>query len=116
LWLIGDFHAIRLQPVLITQDNIELRIGVRWKGTIPISTVESIDAGSGPSRNTNGYVRASVLGARLVLNLNQPAILKGLFGMTKAASKIGLSIDDVDHFRDEIVKRKEAAKVVSLSK
>jgi hypothetical protein len=116
LWLIGDFHAIRLQPVLITQDNIELRIGVRWKGTIPISTIESIDAGSGPARNSKGYVRASVLGARLVLNLNQPAILKGLFGMTKAASKIGLSIDDVDNFRAEIVKKKEAAKVVSLSK
>jgi hypothetical protein len=104
LWLIGDFHAIRLQPVLVTDDNIELRIGIRWKGTIPISTVESIEAGSGPPRSTKGYVRASVLGARVVLSLNQPVILKGLFGLTRHASKIGLSIDDVDHFRDEILK------------
>jgi len=108
LWLVGDFHAIRLQPVLITQNNIELRIGIRWKGTIPISTVESIDAASGPPRNAKGYMRASMLGARVVLNLNQAATLKGLFGMTRNASKIGLSIDDVDRFRDEILKRKEA--------
>jgi hypothetical protein len=108
LWLIGDFHAIRLQPVLITQNNIELRIGMRWKGTIPISMVESIDAGSGPPRNAKGYVRASVLGAGVVLKLMEPATLKGLFGMTRIVSKIGLSIDDVDRFRDEVLKRKAA--------
>jgi membrane protein YdbS with pleckstrin-like domain len=105
LWLIGDFHAIRMQPVLVTQDNIELRIGIRWKATIPISNVASIDPGSGPPRNAKGYVRASVLGARVVLNLNQPVTIKGLFGMQRIASKIGLSIDDVDLFRDEILKR-----------
>jgi membrane protein YdbS with pleckstrin-like domain len=108
LWLVGDFHAIRIQPVLVTQENIELRIGIRWKSTIPISSVESVDAGSGPPRNAKNYVRASVLAARVVLNLNQPANMKGLFGMTRHPSKIGLSIDDVDGFRDEILKRKEA--------
>ena len=108
LWLVGDFHAIRLQPVLITQDNIQLRIGLRWKATIPISNISSVDIGSGPPRKTKGYVRASVLGARLVLNLNQPATMKGLFGMERQASRIGLSIDDVDRFREEILKRKEA--------
>jgi hypothetical protein len=105
LWLIGDFHAIRLQPVLVTQDNIELRIGIRWKATILISSVASVDAGSGPPRNTKGYVRASVLGARVVLSLNQPVTVKGLFGMQRIVSKIGLSVDDVDGFRDEILKR-----------
>lgn len=107
LWLIGDFHAIRLQPVLLTQDCIELRIGIRWKGTIPISNVASVDIGSGPPRNAKGYVRASVLGARVVLNLSQPVTVKGLFGMQRTASKIGLSIDDVERFRDEILKHSQ---------
>lgn len=109
LWLVGDFHAIRLQPVLITQDNIQLRIGMRWSATIPIATVSSVDIGSGPPRNTKGYVRASVLGARVVLNLNQPATLKGLFGMTRHPAKIGLSIDDIERFRDEILNRLKAS-------
>ncbi|HEY7159958.1 MAG TPA: hypothetical protein VH815_01810 [Acidobacteriota bacterium] len=108
LWLVGDFHAIRLQPVLVTQDNIELRIGIRWKATIPISNVAGVDAGSGPPRNAKGYVRASVLGARVVLNLNQPVTVKGLFGMQRSASKIGLSIDEVEQFRDEILKHRQA--------
>jgi hypothetical protein len=78
---------------------------MRWSATIPIATVSSVDIGSGPPRNTQGYVRASVLGARVVLNLNQPATLKGLFGMTRHPVKIGLSIDDIERFRDEILNR-----------
>jgi hypothetical protein len=108
LWLIGDFNAIRLQPVLVKDDNIQLRIGLRWKATIPISAISSVDIGSGPPRNTKGYVRASVLGARVVLNLNQPVSVQGLFGMVRQPSRIGLSIDDTDLFRGEILKRKEA--------
>ncbi len=109
LWLIGDFNAIRLQPVLIKDDNIQMRIGLRWKATIPISAISSVDIGSGPPRNTKGYVRASVLGARVVLNLNQPFPVQGLFGMVRHPSRIGLSIDDTDRFRDEILNRVQAS-------
>jgi hypothetical protein len=105
LWLLGDFHAIRLHPVLIKDENIQMRIGLRWKATISISAISSVDIGSGPPRNTKGYVRASVLGARVVLNLHQPVPLQGLFGMVRQPSRIGLSIDDTDDFRDEILKR-----------
>jgi hypothetical protein len=107
-WLIGDFHAIRLHPVLITDNNIQLRIGLRWKATIPISAISGVDFGGGPPRNSKGYVRASVLTPRVVLNLNQTVNVQALFGMVRHASKIGLSIDDAEKFRDEILKRKEA--------
>ncbi|MCI0444150.1 hypothetical protein L0152_13190, partial [bacterium] len=65
----------------------------------------SVDIGSGPPRDARGYVRASVLGARVVLNLHQPVPVQGLFGMVRQPSRIGLSIDNTDGFRDEILKR-----------
>jgi hypothetical protein len=108
VWLIADFYAMRSHPVLIVDDTIHLQIGLRWKATIPISAISSVDIGSGPPRNAKGYIRASVLSPRVVLNLKDPVAVHGPFGIVKDASRIGLSIDDTDRFCAAILKRKEA--------
>ncbi len=104
IWLIGDFHAIRLHPVILTDDKLMLRIGVRWNATIPIGEIAEIQIGGKTSKSKN-YLRASILGPRVAVHLRNPIAVRGLFGIIRNPSQIGLSIDDPELFRNEILKR-----------
>ena len=104
IWLIGDFHAIRLHPVILTDDKLLLRIGVRWNATIPIREIAEIRIG-GKTSKSKSYLRASILWPRVVIHLRNPITVRGLFGIIRNPSEIGLSIDDPELFRNEILKR-----------
>ncbi|HSE40887.1 MAG TPA: hypothetical protein VLH08_08995 [Acidobacteriota bacterium] len=104
IWLIGDFHAIRLHPVILTEHDLLLRTGIRWRATIPISEIADVEIGSKPRKNKS-YLRASVLYPRVIVHLHHPIPVKGLFGMLRHPSRLGLSIDDPEQFKSEILKR-----------
>jgi hypothetical protein len=107
IWLIGDFHAIRLHPVILTYDNLFLRTGIRWSATIPISEIAEVEIGNRKPKKSKTYLRASILYPRVILHLTHPVPVKGLFGMLRHPSQIGLSIDDPELFKSEILKRQQ---------
>ncbi len=93
LWFVGDVLALRHGGAIVGERALELRIGVRWRGTIPWRAIASV-TGPGASRATD----ISILGANVVLELREPCELVGLLGRRRMATAIALSIDDREAF------------------
>ena len=98
LWLIGDYHAIRVHPIIATPELLYLRIGLRWRTDIHRDNIASVEAGPPKNPKSSDYLRASILWPRATLILKSPVIVQGLFGRKRTVSRLGLSIDDLDSF------------------
>ncbi len=103
LWLIGDYHAIRLHPLVLDETHLHLRIGMRWRATIPLSGIAEIQNLSRREKSVDDYVSVALFGSpRLVMALRQPITIKGLFGIQKETWRLALTIDDEKRFRQEL--------------
>jgi hypothetical protein len=94
LWLLGDLHALRHGGVFVHGDELELRIGVRWRARISRASIVSITRGAAPEDARD----LSILGANVVITLAEPCTLHGLFGIRRTARVLALSLDDADGF------------------
>jgi hypothetical protein len=94
LWLIGDFHSIRVHPIIVAPGMLYLRTGLRWRANIALEKIEDVHAGSPENPKAGDYVRASILWPRASIVLNEPVELHGLFGRKRIARRIGVSVDD----------------------
>jgi hypothetical protein len=94
LWLLGDALALRHGGVVITDDALELRIGVRWRGRIARSAIIGVERGSLPP----GALSCAIIEANVIVRLAEPCTLDKLFGRKRMASVIGLSVDDPERF------------------
>src|SRR5262245_27685565 len=99
LWIVGDFHAIRLHPLVLRDGILHLRTGLRWRADIPVSRITDVQIGGPKSSKAKSYLRASVLWPRAVIQLNEPMTVEGLFGLRKTAMEIGVSVDEPELFR-----------------
>ena len=43
LWLVGDYHALRLRPTRIDDDTLVLSYGLRWRASIPLDAIGSVE-------------------------------------------------------------------------
>jgi hypothetical protein len=103
LWIIGDFQAARLHPIVLAGDRLHLRLGLRWRVTIDIADIEGIRKPLRADEKRPDYVRFALAGTpQLVLRLKQPVVVKGLFGMRRTVSLIGVFVDQERAFREEI--------------
>ena len=95
LWLLGDVHALRHGGATIGDRDLELVLGVRWRGRLPWSAVTSIEP---VTETPPDAVNASILGANVVVRLRSPVRLHGVFGRVREGAAIALSIDDREAF------------------
>lgn len=102
LWLIGDYHAIRVHPIIVAPGTLHLRTGLRWRADIPLENIEEVRAGSPDHPKSSEYLRASILWPRSSIILKSPVEIHGLFGRRKTARRIGVSVDDPDALRSAI--------------
>ncbi|MBL9012758.1 MAG: hypothetical protein JNL83_01190 [Myxococcales bacterium] len=90
-WLVGDLHALRHGGIVLTAATLELRLGARWRATIPRSAIVRIERCTGaPSKD----VDFSILGANVLVTLAAPHEVRGLFGRRRTVSALALSIDE----------------------
>lgn len=95
IWLFGDFHASRLQPIVLGDAHLHLRTGMRWRVDIPWQQITAVGKISQADKRAPGYLNLSAMGEpRLAVRLAQPVPVHGLLGRTRIASLIGLSLDD----------------------
>ncbi len=92
LWLAGDALALRHGGLFVRGDELELRIGARWRARIARADIVAIEGASADALDL------SILGANTTLRLRAPVIVHGLFGRTRTATAIALSLDDRDGF------------------
>lgn len=96
LWLLGDFHAQRLHPIIVTNSFLHIRSGMRWKADIPTEHLLSVHRATSADVRREGYLNVAATGtASLTLHFAEPIVFRGLFGMQKRASVVGIAVDSV---------------------
>jgi hypothetical protein len=111
VWLIGDYHAFRVRPLLVTDDAIQLRFGFRWTATIPrdnVLSVERLAPGADEKlRRTRTYLRLAIFDEpEYLITLREPVRVHGIAGITRTVTSIGIFPDDpavVDALRYQAV-------------
>lgn len=103
LWLIGDFHAIRLHPIIVDATHLHFRTGMRWRVTIPLEEIITIHPLARAGRKNKEEPDLSVAGnARLLLELKHPVPVRGLFGIQRVTDKFAFALDDEKAFLEAV--------------
>ncbi len=99
LWFIGDLHALRHGGIAVTRDSLELRLGVRWRASIPRTDIVWAARCEGA---TSKAVDFSILGANVVVRLAEPHEVRGLLGRRRVVRELALSVDEPEAFFAEL--------------
>jgi hypothetical protein len=96
LWLIGDYHALRLLPTLIRADTIELRHGMRLSATIARDNIASVDTISNESEwKRKGTVKIALLDEpRFLIRLREPVVVVWIGGIRRTIDSVAILPDD----------------------
>lgn len=95
IWLIGDYQAVRLHPHVLSDQQLLIRTGLRWRIDVDWHNIAAVQR-TPPHRSRRvDYVNAAVEGEpKLVLQLHEPVTARGLFGIQRRVRQIGLTVDD----------------------
>jgi hypothetical protein len=109
-FLLADFNAARLRPIVVDDHRVNVRVGLRWRTSIAVNDISRVGVASADIGGNNGTLKAVLIGdANVVVELRQPHMAKGLYGITKRFQRIALAVDDVDGFTRAISSRLEGS-------
>ena len=96
LWLIGDYHALRLLPTLIRADTIELRHGMRLSAMIARDNIASIEPISNEAEwKRKGTVKIALLDEpRFLIRLREPVVVVWIGGIRRTIDSVAILPDD----------------------
>ncbi len=106
VWLVGDHRAMALRPVLLQGDMLHVRIGLRWRASIPLRRIHAICAGPDPVRHRDCAVASPIGAPTLYLHLDGPAELEGILGLRRRGACLGLRVDDPAALQRAILERR----------
>jgi hypothetical protein len=97
LWLIADYRATVLRPILVSDESILFRAGFRWTVQVPVDRI------AGVSRNKpelgKECVNLTFLGTPTRwLTLSEPLVAEGPYGLRRRVRAIGVAPDADDDF------------------
>jgi hypothetical protein len=100
IWLIGDVHAVRLRPLQLFDDSLEIRLGLRWTISVPLASVRAVTSPATETPvNKREYLKAILIGApNRRIELTAPVCAVGFYGITRRVTTIDLQIDEPDRF------------------
>jgi hypothetical protein len=99
LFLVADYNASRLRPIVIEGDDLILRIGLRWRAPVTLSDLREIRTGSIPEDERKRYHRAVLFGSpNVFLELDRPCTLTGFYGIERKTDRVALAVDAVEGF------------------
>ncbi len=97
LWLVADVQALRLRPVRVDDDKIDITVGIRWQVVVDRALIESVDrSGQEPRSGHRNLCRP--LFETVHIQLRAPVEATGPMGIRASMRSIGLSIDDPEGF------------------
>lgn len=102
LWLaIAMIRAARSGAILVDDQFVRLRIGSIWRADIPrcdIVSCRRITLGAVIPKSRT-YLKALVLNdPQYLLELSRPATAKGVYGVTRNVTQVGIAVDDGEAF------------------
>lgn len=102
-WLIGDYQASRLHPIVLGPEHLYVRTGLRWQVDVPLTQIVGIRKATRMPAKGSSYLNAVVYGEpQRIVELKEPIMVHGVFGMQRKATNIGLTLDDAPRFHAEL--------------
>ncbi|HEY7473094.1 MAG TPA: hypothetical protein VIE68_12185 [Gemmatimonadota bacterium] len=105
VWLIGDFRALGSRTILLTDDELVVRLGLRWTVRIPLGRIRAVCSAGGPVASAarpargSGHLRAVILGSeRQIVELDGELPAVGFYGIRRRVRSIGLAVDEPGRF------------------
>jgi hypothetical protein len=95
-WILGDFNAVRLHPIVLTEDDLHLRVGLRWRAVVPRQAIVSLSKISTQDAADKEMLKLVLFGEpNSLLELDREITFHGLFGRTRTERRVALAVDEV---------------------
>jgi hypothetical protein len=95
VWLIGDYHALRLRRITLDEDALQLRYGLRASATIPYAAIAAVEPRVGDWQRRKGTLKVAIADApRTIIRLREPMTIQSIAGMRKTIDTIAILPDD----------------------
>ena len=114
-YLFGLAKSLYLRPTLISDNRIELRLGLMQSETISLDEIQAVFLGRliGPARD-QGLDIVLMSNSNIVIELINKRKIRGLFGSSKYAMFIGFQLDDPLKFVESIRAKIGEARALNL--
>jgi hypothetical protein len=103
VWLIGDVHAMRLQPLRLTAGGLAANVGIRWRTLVPYDAIASVTRDEGGARTPSTLAATVLRSADVRITLRRPLTARGLFGRTRRFDTLLLTVDRPDELIDQLL-------------
>jgi hypothetical protein len=97
LWLLADYRASILRPVLVDSDEVWLRAGLRWHARVPRRMIAAV-VRTAPGSQEGTRSLAFLTTPNLWLEFSEPISLRGSYGIRRRVRKVGLFVDNPAEF------------------
>lgn len=95
LWLIGDYHALRLRRITLGDDALELRFGLRATASIPYANIDAVEPRSGEWKKSKTTLKMAIGDApRTIIRLREPMTVQAIAGTRKTIDAVAILPDD----------------------
>jgi hypothetical protein len=95
LWLIGDYHALRLRRITLGADALQLRFGLRASATIPYAAIAAVEPRAGEWTKRKGTLKVAIADdPRTLIRLREPMTIQFIAGTQKTIDTVGILPDD----------------------
>lgn len=100
VFITGDFSALVKSPVLLMEDKVLLRIGLRWRALVDPSNITSAEKVKDSYEPTDGCFKGGIMknSCNMLLTFNTPVTVERLYKKPINTKQILMSVDDADRF------------------
>lgn len=98
LFLLGDYRAMRLNPITLSGSSLRFSYGLRFSLTVPISDVQGVTTVSNLDLTKAERKQALVYEPNVHLTLRRPHLARRAFGMEKMVTELYIHVDQPDVF------------------
>ncbi|MEH7222727.1 hypothetical protein V7112_02845 [Bacillus sp. JJ1566] len=110
LWIIADYHAVRLSPIVIKDDKLFAQVGIRREIEVDLKTIKSIQptiTGKKERARENHSFAITLPNLfeedpQFEIELTEPVLASLPFGMKKEMTKLYVTVDDKEAFLHEM--------------
>lgn len=102
--IVADLVALLRRPILIDNQELILRIGIRWNVEIPFSNIENIELIKRLPDEKGVLKAVTISGYNVLLSLKTPVLVNGFYGIRRETMKIAIMVDDEKRFEAEILR------------
>jgi hypothetical protein len=106
IWILGDYQALRLRPLMVETGGLVVRLGLRWSLLIPRDAIATIEPAPKrpPAKRASGHLHAALMvPPQWQVTLCAPLVARGPYGITKRVTTVALAADDCAGLRQALV-------------